>query len=585
MKTLWLSSTRGAGAVCAVVALCCFSGGARAQWLTESFTLEPGFNGIYLSVDASHQTIDELMGGRTDIDEIWRWNPSNPEGTFIDEPADPETGVEEWSVWRRGDPANSTITRLYGGFAYLVSVGADSPVALDVQGQAQVPSYTWHYNGLNLFGFPVETAEAVTFANYFQAAPALAQAETYKYVGGPLGETNPVRVFNKSFETLERGRAYWIKAEQYSDFYGPVRVHCGNGLRFGRTTNIIALFLANLEDTATEVTLTAVPSESAPAGQAAVAGDVPLAVRGFHADAGTWSYEPIPTEGHTLTLAPGQGTKLNIAVQRVQMTADPESVYQSILRVTDDGGLTRIDLPVSAEVDSPAGLWIGEAVVDRVQNQLQRFEIDANGEPVQNPDGSYALDPAETDTGLHATAQTFPLRLIMHVDDGGNARLLSTAYVGVLASNGEPGVTDAEATLDATTLADAVHVSAAHLPPGPALMPSAGDGFPASLEYEVTLGYTHSHNPFVHQFHPLHDNRDARFETTLAEGRESWDITRTISLTFTTDASAIGVTHPGWGSTVVGGTYVETIDGLHKNSITNQGTFVLTRVAEYATFE
>ena len=585
MKTLCLSRNERTVAVCAALALCLGARGLYAQWLTESFTLQPGFNGIYLSVDASHQTIAELMGGRTDIDEIWRWNPSNPGGTFIHEPANPKAGVEEWSVWRRGDPTNSTIARLYGGFAYLVNVGADEAVTFDVQGQPKMPSHSWHYNGLNLFGFPVETDPPVSFADYFEAAPQLAQAETYKYVGGPLGQANPVRVFNKSFETLERGKAYWIKAEQYSDFYGPVRVSCGDGLRFGRAANVIALYLTNRKDTAAEVTLKPVASEAAPSGQTAVAGDVPLAIRGFDADAGTWVYEAIPAEGHAFTLAPREGKRLNIAVNRVLMAAAPASVYQSILRITEHHGLTRIDVPVSAEVDSPAGLWIGAASVGRVQNQLQRFEVDANGEPVQNPDGSYALDPAETDTGLHTTAQTFPLRLIMHVDDGGNARLLSTAYVGVLASNGEPGVTDAEATLDATTLADAVHVSAAHLPPGPALMPSAGDGFPTSLEYEVTLGYTHSHNPFVHQFHPLHDNRDARFETTLAEGRESWDITRTISLTFTTDASAIGVTHPGWGSTVVGGTYVETIDGLHKNSITNQGTFVLTRVAEYATFE
>jgi hypothetical protein len=58
--------------------------------------------------------------------------------------------------------------------------------------------------------------------------------------------------------------------------------------------------------------------------------------------------------------------------------------------------------------------------------------------------------------------------------------------------------------------------------------------FTGTLSFTVPLDYRDPSNPFVHIYHPDHDNKDERFTPTLLPaGRESPNINRTITLTFT----------------------------------------------------
>src|SRR5690349_3805296 len=52
---------------------------SRAQWLTQSILIKPGWTAIYLHVDASHQSLDQLVGADLDnpISEIWLWLPAS----------------------------------------------------------------------------------------------------------------------------------------------------------------------------------------------------------------------------------------------------------------------------------------------------------------------------------------------------------------------------------------------------------------------------------------------------------------------------------------------------------------------------
>jgi hypothetical protein len=98
------------------------------------------------------------------------------------------------------------------------------------------------------------------------------------------------------------------------------------------------------------------------------------------------------------------------------------------------------------------------------------------------------------------------------------------------------------------------------------------------LTFNVALGYTAATNPFVHTYHPDHDNLNARFESLLPPGEESFNISRTIRLDF--QASLPGINDPGWGSTTLGGTYTETITGLRAEPITVSGSFLIHRVSD-----
>lgn len=52
---------------------------AQAQWLTQSITLKPGWNAVFLHVDPSHTTLDALVGadGGNPIQEVWLWQPAS----------------------------------------------------------------------------------------------------------------------------------------------------------------------------------------------------------------------------------------------------------------------------------------------------------------------------------------------------------------------------------------------------------------------------------------------------------------------------------------------------------------------------
>ena len=99
----------------------------------------------------------------------------------------------------------------------------------------------------------------------------------------------------------------------------------------------------------------------------------------------------------------------------------------------------------------------------------------------------------------------------------------------------------------------------------------------------ITLGSDHPTNPFLHRYHPDHDNLDERYENAVVE---AYAVTRAITLDFSSryppdeDLPERAVTPAGWGLDLLGGTYTETLTGLHKDPITLHGPFILRKVAD-----
>jgi len=180
-----------------------------------------------------------------------------------------------------------------------------------------------------------------------------------------------------------------------------------------------------------------------------------------------------------------------------------------------------------------------------------------------------------------ATARTPALRVILHVDDGGTARLLSQVFIGTLL-DGSSGLCTRETALKPTDKAGASRIVSAHLPLDRVLTSGSGSAAPGqTLVRTVSLPFDDDVNPFVHRYHPDHNNKDAR-GMPLGAGVESYGITRTLSFEFTA-APPAGVSAAGWGSTSIGGNYTEVIRGLHKQDLTVTGTFVLRRASEVGT--
>ncbi len=258
--------------------------------------------------------------------------------------------------------------------------------------------------------------------------------------------------------------------------------------------------------------------------------------------------------------------------------------HASVLRITDTGAhgsYSAFTVPVTAVRGDLGGLWVGEAVITQVQNQLQRFQRNPDGSNAIDDEGNYLLiDSADT---LAPTAQPFRLRLIVHVDDSGTARLLSNVYFGALDVAGAPlGFATEQRFLRAESLESATRITATHLPLDVDAILAGGLGIGTQGSTTVALPHTAPTNPFVHTYHPDHDNLDARFQNPLPAGVESHTVTRAITLTV--DASAPDG-DPTWGAASLTGAYAETLTGLHKNTIATQGRFALSRVSEITTLQ
>jgi hypothetical protein len=530
-----------------------------AQWKTESYVLKGGWNAIYLHGAATHTTPAELFQSTT-VSQVWRWNPNPNQIQFTESPAVPSESSSEWTIWNRDDLEEQKLSALVGQSAYLVFCdgAASTSSTVNILQRPLPPAATWLISGANFLGFPADTATKPVMTSYFASLPkaTASPAKIYKYIGGDLGEFNPIQV-PASSERIDRNTAYWFESAVVSDFTAPVEyeVPGTNGIAFGRTATYVTMGVMNRTSSAITLTLETEDSEPAPAGETGITGPVPLTYRTFNSTNN--SYMETPVTGSFTVSVPANGRlDLQFGVDRSQMSDSSEALYASFLQITDSAGLSKVRMPMSAQIASSAGLWIGEVSVTHV------------GSTVPGSPGS-------------TTTRPFPLRMIVHVDENGLARLLSQVFLGPLAS-GLTGVTTRESLLHPERKAEAMRLISSQMPLDRVISGSGSFAVGSSLDYQVDLAFDDPTNPFVHQYHPDHDNRDPNL-LPLRAGGESYDITRNCTFSFT-ETPPDGGSISGWGTSVYGGTYSEVIRGLNKTTqnLTTSGTFNFRRLSEIA---
>ncbi len=96
------------------------------------------------------------------------------------------------------------------------------------------------------------------------------------------------------------------------------------------------------------------------------------------------------------------------------------------------------------------------------------------------------------------------------------------------------------------------------------------------LTGRVTVRFDDPTNPFLHRYHPLHDNRDWSFRA-YTNAVEVPTIVRDITLRF--DATTNSSANPYYGVDMVSGGYQETLTGLRAQPIVLQGAFSLRRIS------
>jgi len=274
-----------------------------------------------------------------------------------------------------------------------------------------------------------------------------------------------------------------------------------------RTSAAVTVTIAPVDSVAEPAAPSSSPTPGTTAGNLTALAPVPMIRRTFNAATATNTDTAI-TGAYTEVIPALSEVQLTVGVDRSKMPAVSGTAYASVLRFTDSGSLMNIALPCSARVANLAGLWVGDVQVSTVTT----------------------LAPGATGA---TTPRSFPLRVIFHVDNTGVARLLSEVYVGKLAGSADSvGLCTRESALQADQKQSATRLSAGHLPLN-FKEPSANGSFALGqyLDVVVPLSFNDPTNPFVHTYHPDHDNRDARLAPSGA-GQESYTVVRTLRFAF-----------------------------------------------------
>jgi hypothetical protein len=541
----------------------------NAQWQTETYSLKGGWNSIYLHGDAGHATIDTLFASNLEVEEVWRWIPNPSQVGFTTSPLIPASGTPEWVVWTRDGGAN-TLTTLAGQSAYLVKCAgtASSTYAVPIVQRPLTPSTNWVRNGANFLGFPATRTSTVKFSNYFSTFSAATAANTkiFKYIGGGLSAANPLQIFSPTNENVDRNQAYWFDSKVVGNFYAPVQItfSSATGLDFGRTGSRITARVLNRRNTPMTLSMAPVTSNTPPTGQEGITGAVPLTRRTF--DAGSASFIETPLVTQNIVIAPQSTIELTFGIDRGAMGGTPDALFASMVRFTDAANEFDILIPAVARKSSLAGLWIGEALVSAVESKAQ----------------ADAVTP---------TKNGYPLRYIIHVSDDGTARILSQVFLGTQAAlPNNFGLCTKESGLKADSKATAKRIVSVHMPLDRVLTGTGTVALGSDLTSAISIPFDDPTNPFVHQYHPDHNNLDEK-GNPLGAGFESYTIERQLTFTFTATPPAGSSVTSGWGSSVIGGTYAEVVQGLHKDSagvgtgdgLHLTGTFELRRASELGT--
>jgi hypothetical protein len=528
--------------------------GIQAQWISKTYTLAPGWSSIWLPGDATYDTVGNLFP--TAITQVWRWNPNPDKIQFIQSPSDATAESEEWTVWKR-DGSESKLSRIIGNSAYLVFNSASSNQTLSLTLLPRPPSNSWLISGANFMGFPA-LQNSKNFSQYFASFINSGKTglpvgtKVYKYIGGNLSDSNPLslNVSASSSEFVSPNTAYWFSMAAVSDFSGPLsyEMASSDGLAFGRSLTMLTLGIKNRTTASLTCNFALESSATSPSGQPAITGPVALNIRRLNAD-GTST--PVGAANQTVTIPANGITNVDFIVDRSGMAASSSTLYASILRIRDTSGFTDVQIPVTAQPADRAGLWFCQVKVDVVNSTVDNST---------------------------ATAQTFPLNFLIH-QSSDTTTLLRQAFVGKLASNGNPlGIATREALVLASGVSD-VEPSRFYSPimPYNSSVINGNGSLASSVTWTIVHGAGDPVNPFVHTYHPDHDNLDATFTAAAAE---SYTVTRTCSFTIDNSQST---------ASSLSGNYTETITGLLKNSsqspgtLSVSGTFLMRRLSEIST--
>ena len=605
MKCSKLHRNRGRGRKLIVMLVACALAvlPARAQWMTQRINFVEGWNAIHLKVnpvDTSCATVFSSETYPTAITQVTWWNRDR---------LDDGTGntITDMHNWYRSGGEPSTFGRVIGDQRYLVY--STTAFALDVVGTPAIPKGTIYLGEFNLVGVNVPNlaeTDAPTYYEYFM--PFYYRSPSWY---GVTAANEKLRLGN-SVRVTDASKAVWLETSTNTSgtatFTGPFLLSLGNAAQTLAWTDdaslVRTLTIKNISAEDRVLKIYRASSRPPPTGQGTMAGNVALL-----RETTDWSkgfantlYVPFLNDSQTTfttNLAAGATFELRLKPDTSRMATSVGN-YMGILEISDKGstlagesrpegtclyrvGAFAAGSLMESDVSSKAGLWVGTVVLAQV-NRAKTLS---------------SAEPAWVSTNLVTAPHPFQFRLLVHVDNEGNAKLLKQAFMAMPTAEGETYLLADRET--------AIAFRGEY--PGGTIRRTASANFPFMAPLALTGGsfatggatvgatftqeYDDKTNPFVHAFHPQHDNIEFNNQKPSKleggdEGRgeyESWAVTREVSLTFA-DEDPVGANEE-WNRTVTGGLYEETVSGLtgQGKPILTRGAFRLTKVNDVKTIK
>ena len=562
---------------------------ARAQTATyqQDIELRPGWNAVYVEVEPQDNQLATVFAN-VPIASVWRWLPTEAGARFIEDPAEGLQNIEGWFAWfpePRPEAFLSNLFRINANTAYLIHVEGDQTHEITLDGRPLLLPQRWETNRFTLTGLPVAPENPPTFAEYFEPSEAHRDQPVYR-----LDADGRWRIVNPSTTPIRSGEAFWIFTEGNSRYQGRLQpvLEQGESIEFAAALDQINLVLRNRSELDGSFLVRRVGSN-----------DMPLSFLNEDPETGDRGWPFLPDQ-LVIDAPAGENVFLELGAVRRNFTA---SRMEQVLEITDEFG-ERVLIHVGANTLQPfvaptparsvnasggrakisddgaspgrlAGLWLGEVEINAVsQSQL----AGVIPEPVDRP---------------------FSQRFLLHVDSSGQARLLKDVIQmwengTEIPSASNPDFTEVETPGRYVLLTDPSLISVftgainrdgvqvgqrfstvAYDFEGDAQLFDGTFEPGEQISTTLVIGSELPTNPFLHRFHPDHDNRDAQF---LNFRQEAYQVVREMRLIFT-EEDLQGNTPPGWGETLVGGLFEESITGLHKNTIFTSGEFRLRRIS------
>jgi hypothetical protein len=548
---------------------------ASAQPLEQTIELEPGWNAIFVRLDPEVADIETVFADLP-VRSVWRFIPDDRGAEFVSDPAEGLQNLEGWFGWfpePRPEAFLSNLFTISANTAYLVEMEGTQSHQITISGRPDFRSLRWRSNGYTLTGLPVSPDLAPTFSEFFEFSAAH-QAQPI-YALGSNGRWNTV---SPASTGIDSDQAYWIFTQGNSAYQGATELILdqGEALEYARTTDSLQIVLRNRTDVGGTFLIERLNGQN-----------LPMRYEIEDPETGEIAWPSLP-QALVQQVDAGSEVFLRLGVRRSEMTADE---MEQAFAITDEHG-GRILIYASANTLQPfvaptrgsrnsgtppelAGLWSAAVQVDAVsESQLAGTEPTAVGQP-------------------------FEKRFLIHVDAGGQARLLKDVILmweeGTLAPSDEnpefqevetPGryvlITNKQliplyagsVNRDGQSVGQRVSTVAYDFEGEYMEMDGAfGPGNRSTVT--LTMEPEFPTNPFRHKFHPDHDNLDPQF---INFEQEAFQVIREMSLDFAVD-DPLGLDPPGWGSTLLGGTFEEALTGLHKNTIFVSGSFRMRRIS------